>query len=93
MVIVQFFFLLQLPQCALKFSVAVALDLVPLVDFLKQTVHVMRTAIEEETVVMMYKQHVHEVRILTYPQERARTLYMHGNQKGSRVSPIQPSQY
>ena len=66
MVIVLFFFLLQLPQCAPKFSVAVALDLDPLVDFVKQTVRVMRTAIEGETAVMTYKQHALEVRILTY---------------------------
>ena len=60
------FFLLQLPQCALKFSVAVALDLDPLVDFPKQTVRVMRTAIEGETVVMIYKQHAPEVRIYSH---------------------------
>ena len=72
-----------MPQCALKFSVAVALDLVPLVDFLKQTVRVMRTAIEEETVVMIYKQRAPEVRILTHSQgERAMYMCMHRNQKG-----------
>jgi len=53
---------LQLPQCALKFSVAVALVLVPLVDFVRQTVPVMRTAIEGEIAVKIYKQHAHEVR-------------------------------
>ena len=65
------FFLLQLPQCALKFSVAVALAFVPLVNFVRQTVPVMRTAIEGEIVVKIYKQHAHEVRILTYSQEGA----------------------
>ena len=38
----------------------------PLADFLKQTVGVMRGAIEGETAVMTYSKHAHEVRIEAY---------------------------
>ena len=54
------FLILQFPQAVLKLvSVAVAL---PLADFLKQTVGVMRAAIEGETAVRIYSKHAHEVR-------------------------------
>ena len=56
--------ILQFPQDVLKLvSVAVAL---PLADFLKQTVGVMRAAMEGETAVMTYSKHAHEVRICKY---------------------------
>ena len=55
-----FFLILQFPQVVLKLvSMAVALDFV---DFVRQTVPVMRTAIEGEIAVKIYKQHAHEVR-------------------------------
>ena len=55
------FLILQFPQGVLKLvSVAVVL---PLANFLKQTVAVMRGATEGETVVMTYSKHAHEVRI------------------------------
>ena len=60
--------LLQLPQCALKFSVAVALVLVPLVDFVRQTVPVMRTAIEGEIAVkIMGSMLIHNIYVHVHP--------------------------
>ena len=74
------FLILQFLQAVLKLvSVAVAL---PLADFLKQTVGVMRAAIEGETAVMTYSKHAHEVRIdmqVHHVRMVANVLLMHTN--------------